>query len=95
MDAEAIIQDLKGELMVALAERDQADQRVNELHDKVKAQEEWIEELSNMVRQLKEVEQWRQAHWEELKIGLEELRKENKTLRSQLWKLNSENTNPN
>jgi uncharacterized coiled-coil protein SlyX len=93
MDAEAIIQDLKGELMVALAERDQADQRVNELQDKVKAQEEFIEELCAMVRQLKEVEQWRQAHWDELKIGLEELRKENKTLRSQLWKLNSENTN--
>lgn len=81
--AEATIQGLKDELAVALAERDQADQRVSELEDKVKAQEEWIEELRATVRQLKEVEQWRQAHWDELKTALEELRKENKTLRSQ------------
>jgi uncharacterized coiled-coil protein SlyX len=81
---EQTIQNLEGELVVALAERDQADQRVNELEEKVKAQEEWIEELRATVRQLKEVEQWRQAHWDELKTALEELRKENKTLRSRL-----------
>ena len=82
--AEATTQALKEELAVALAERDQADQRVTELEDKVKAQEEWIEELRAMVRQMKDVEQWRQAHWDELKTALAELREENKTLRSQL-----------
>ena len=84
MEHTETIQGLKEELAVALAERDQADQRVNELEDKVKAQEEWIEELRAMVRQLKEVEQWRQAHWEELKTSLADLRTENETLRSRL-----------
>ena len=82
--AEATIQSLKDELVVALAERDQADARVNELEDKVKAQEEWIEELRAKVRQLTEVEQWRQAHWDELKTALADLRTENETLRSRL-----------
>jgi uncharacterized coiled-coil protein SlyX len=78
-----LTQTLKTELAIALAERDQADARVTELEQTVAAQAEWIEELRAKVRGLEEVEQWRQAHWNELKRELHTLQEENQRLRAQ------------
>lgn len=75
---------IEEKLAVALAERDQADQRVVELEEKVSAQAEWIEELRAKVREWEDLEKWRQAHWCELKNELHALREENETLRSRL-----------
>lgn len=74
---------LEEDLAVALAERNQADQRVAELEEKLKAQHEWIEELRAKVREWEDLEQWRQAHWETLKTELQRLREENKRLRAE------------
>lgn len=52
--------------------------------EKIQAQEEEIQELLTTIRQLKSVEMWRQAHWEELKAGFESLREENAELRERL-----------
>jgi uncharacterized coiled-coil protein SlyX len=73
------------ELEVALAERDQADQRVVELEEKVSAQAEWIEELRAKVREWEDMETWRQAHWDALKTELHALQAENKRLRAELY----------
>ena len=84
MATQEAIQTLEEELAVALAERDQADQRVNELESKVTAQAEWIEELRAKVREWEDLERWRQAHWNELKQELHELQAENTRLRAAL-----------
>lgn len=79
------LNELQEELAVALAERDQADQRVTELEEKVSAQSEWIEELRAKVREWEDLEKWRQAHWNELKTELHALQAENKRLRAELY----------
>lgn len=72
------VYNLECELAVALAERNQADEKVNEL-------EAWVEELRAKVREQADLEQWRQAHWEEMKAELQALREETKTLRAKLY----------
>lgn len=76
------VKTLENELAVALAERNQADQRVEELEQKVRAQSEWIEELRAKLREWEDCERWRQARWEELKSELHALRAENQLLRA-------------
>lgn len=76
---------LECELAVALAERNQADEKVNELEAKVVELEGWVEELRAKVREQADLEQWRQAHWEEMKAERQALREETKTLRAKLY----------
>lgn len=73
--------DLRCELAVALAERNQADEEVERLTTKVKDLEEWVEELRAKLREWEELEAWRQAHWDELQTELKRLRDENVALR--------------
>lgn len=66
---------------VALAERDQADDRVSELEQKVRELErevkektEWFEDVKKQLEDFEELERWRQPRWDALKEEVKMLR---------------------
>lgn len=73
--------DLKCELAVALAERDQADTRVVEQDAELDELRDHVATLEKKLAEWMELEAYRQAHWETLKADLEALRRENSELR--------------
>ena len=84
------IDDLEGELSVALAERDQADAKVMEQEKQIEAlklsETELLEEVSQLKLRLQEwedLEGWRQGRWVLLQDELKKLRAELASLRNE------------